>query len=95
MARWSRGTRLEGLVTHSDAGSQFTSVRYGERIAEIDAQPSIGSVGYSYDNALAVTVNGLYKTELSTATSTMCRQPSSKQRFYATRQADQQLVGIQ
>ena len=35
MARWSRGTRLEGLVTHSDAGSQFTSVRYGERIAEI------------------------------------------------------------
>lgn len=64
MARWSRGTRLEGLVTHSDAGSQFTSVRYGERLAEIGAVPSIGSVGDSFDNALAETVNGLYKTEL-------------------------------
>jgi putative transposase len=64
MARWSRGTRLEGLVCHSDAGSQFTSIRYGERLAEIGALPSIGSVGDSYDNALAETVNGLYKTEL-------------------------------
>jgi putative transposase len=64
MARWSRGTRLEGLVAHSDAGSQFTSVRYGERLAELGALPSIGSVGDSYDNALAETVNGLYKTEL-------------------------------
>jgi putative transposase len=64
MARWSRGTHLEGLVAHSDAGSQFTSIRYGERLAEIGAQPSIGSVGDSYDNALAETVNGLYKTEL-------------------------------
>ena len=64
MARWSRGTQLEGLRCHSDAGSQFTSVRYGERLAEIGAQPSIGSVGDSYDNALAETVNGLYKTEL-------------------------------
>jgi len=49
MARWSRGARLEGLVCHSDAGSQFTSVRYGERLAEIGAVPSIGSVGDSYD----------------------------------------------
>lgn len=64
MARWSRGTRLEGLVAHSDAGSQFTSVRYGERLAELGATPSIGSVGDSYDNALAEAVNGLYKTEL-------------------------------
>jgi putative transposase len=64
MARWSRGTRLEGLVAHSDAGSQFTSVRYGERLAELGAVPSIGSVGDSYDNALAETVIGLYKTEL-------------------------------
>ena len=64
MARWSRGTRLEGLVAHSDAGSQFTSIRYGERLAELGAQPSIGSIGDSYDNALAETVNGLYKTEL-------------------------------
>jgi putative transposase len=64
MARWSRGARLEGLVTHSDAGSQFTSIRYGERLAEIGAVPSIGTVGDSYDNALAEAVNALYKTEL-------------------------------
>jgi putative transposase len=43
---------------------QFTSVRYGERLAEIGAVPSIGTVGDSYDNALAETVNGYYKTEL-------------------------------
>lgn len=64
MARHSRGAWLEGLVTHSDAGSQFTSIRYGERLAEIGAVPSIGTVGDSYDNALAETVNGLYKSEL-------------------------------
>ena len=64
MARWSRGNTLRGLTCHSDAGSQFTSVRYGERLAEIGAVPSIGSVGDSYDNALAETVNGYYKSEL-------------------------------
>ncbi len=58
MARSSRGTRLTGLTCHSDAGSQFTSVRYGERLAEIGAVPSIGTVGDSFDNALAETVNG-------------------------------------
>ena len=64
MARWWRGTRLEGLRCHSDAGSQFTSLRYGERLAELGAVPSIGTVGDSFDNALAETVNGYYKTEL-------------------------------
>ena len=64
MARWSRGTTLTGLRCHSDAGSQFTSLRYGERLAEIGAVPSIGTVGDSYDNALAETVNGYYKAEL-------------------------------
>ena len=64
MARWSRGTQLDGLRCHSDAGSQFTSIRYGERLAEIGAVPSIGTVGDSYDNALAETVNGYYKAEL-------------------------------
>jgi putative transposase len=64
MARWSRGTVLEGLRCHSDAGSQFTSVRYGERLAELGAVPSIGSVGDSYDNALAESVNAIYKSEL-------------------------------
>lgn len=64
MARHSRGTQLPGLRCHSDAGSQFTSLRYGEHLAEIGAVPSIGSVGDSYDNALAETVNGYYKAEL-------------------------------
>ena len=64
MARASRATHLAGLVAHADAGSQFTSVRWGERLAELGAVPSVGSVGDSYDNALAETVNGLYKTEL-------------------------------
>ena len=62
--RWSRGTQLIGLRCHSDAGSQFTSLRYGERLAEIGAVPSIGTVGDSFDNALAETVNGYYKAEL-------------------------------
>ena len=64
MARWSRGNLLVGLTCHSDAGSQFTSIRYGERLAEIGAVPSIGSIGDSFDNALAETVNGYYKSEL-------------------------------
>jgi putative transposase len=53
MARWSRGTWLEGLVAHSDAGSQYTSIRYGEPLAELGATPSIGSIGDSFDKTLA------------------------------------------
>ena len=64
MARGSRGgRRLVGLVAHSDAGSQFTSVRFTERLDEIGARPSIGTIADSFDNALAETTNGLYKTE--------------------------------
>jgi putative transposase len=64
MARVARGgRRLIGLVTHSDAGSQFTSVRFTERLDELGARPSIGTVADSYDNALAETTNGLYKAE--------------------------------
>ena len=64
MARRSRGShRLVGLVAHSDAGSQFTSLRFTERLEEIGARPSIGTVADSFDNALAETTNGLYKTE--------------------------------
>ena len=64
MARRSRGgRRLVGLVAHSDAGSQFTSLRFTERLDEIGARPSIGTVADSYDNALAETTNGLYKAE--------------------------------
>lgn len=64
MARWSRGTQPSGLQCHSDAGAQFTSLRYGERLAEIGATLSIGTVGDRNDNALAETINGYYKAEL-------------------------------
>ena len=64
MARSTRQAgRFAGLVTHSDAGSQFTSVRFTERLDEIGARPSIGTVADSFDNALAEAINGLYKTE--------------------------------
>ena len=52
------------LVHHSDRGSQYVSIRYGERLAEAGIEPSVGSRGDSYDNALAETINGLYKAEL-------------------------------
>lgn len=63
-ARWARGERYENLRCHSDAGAQLTSVRKGERPARIVAIPTIGTVADSYDNALAETINGCYKTEL-------------------------------
>jgi putative transposase len=53
-----------GLVHHSDRGSQYVSIKYTERLAEAGIEPSVGSVGDSYDNALAETINGLYKTEV-------------------------------
>ncbi|MPM51646.1 IS3 family transposase IS401 [bioreactor metagenome] len=53
-----------GLIHHSDRGSQYVSIRYTERLAEVGLTPSVGSTGDSYDNALAETINGLYKTEL-------------------------------
>lgn len=53
-----------GLVLHSDRGSQYVSIRYTERLAEAGIEPSVGSVGDSYDNALAERINGLYKAEL-------------------------------
>jgi putative transposase len=61
--RDGRGS-LAGLVHHHDAGSQYTSIAFTERLAAAGAQPSVGSVGDAYDNALAETVIGLYKTEL-------------------------------
>jgi transposase InsO family protein len=54
----------DGLIHHSDRGSQYVSIRYTERLAEAGIEPSVGSRGDSYDNALAETINGLYKTEL-------------------------------
>jgi putative transposase len=57
---WRHG----GLTHHSDRGSQYVSIRYSERLAEADIEPSVGSTGDSYDNALAETINGLYKAEI-------------------------------
>ncbi len=62
-ALWERpGT--DNLVHHSDRGVQYVSIRYTERLAEAGIEPSVGSVGDSYDNALAETIIGLYKTEV-------------------------------
>ena len=53
-----------GLICHSDRGSQYVSIRYSERLATAGVEPSVGSKGDSFDNALAETINGLYKAEL-------------------------------
>ena len=66
MALWTRaetGELVAGLIHHSDAGSQYTSIRYSHRLADAGALASIGTVGDSYDNAMAESVIGLYKTE--------------------------------
>jgi putative transposase len=64
MAIWRRQAQLEGLVHHSDRGSQYLSIRYTQRLADAGAVTSVGSRGDSFDNALAETIIGLYKTEL-------------------------------
>ena len=63
-ALWARRPDSGHLVHHSDRGSQYLSIRYTSRLHEAGIDPSVGSVGDSYDNALAETVIGLYKTEL-------------------------------
>lgn len=63
-AIWRRDDRLEDLVHHSDRGSQYTAVRYAERLGEVGAIASVGTTGDSYDNALAETTIGLLKSEL-------------------------------
>jgi putative transposase len=65
MAIWRRRHQdLTGLIHHSDRGSQYLSIRYTERLAEAGAVRSVGSRGDSYDNALAESINGLYKSEV-------------------------------
>jgi putative transposase len=59
-----RSPRQGGLIHHSDRGSQYVSIKYSERLAEAGIEPSVGSKGDSYDNALAETINGLYKAEV-------------------------------
>jgi putative transposase len=64
-ALYARQPERDGtLIHHSDRGSQYVSIRYSERLAEAGVEPSVGSRGDSYDNALAETINGLYKAEL-------------------------------
>lgn len=62
-AIWLRG-KPKDVIHHSDRGSQYLSIRYANRLAEAGFNASVGSVGDSYDNALAETINGLYKTEV-------------------------------
>jgi transposase InsO family protein len=65
MAAWTRRhSTLAGLTCHSDAGSQYTSVTYTDRLEEIGAAPSIGTIGDSFDNALAESMFSIFKTEL-------------------------------
>ncbi|WP_440030503.1 IS3 family transposase [Chromobacterium amazonense] len=63
-ALWARQPSRDALIHHSDRGSQYVSIRYSERLAEAGIEPSVGSTGDSYDNALAETINGLYKAEV-------------------------------
>ncbi len=64
-ALYARKPECDGaLIHHSDRGSQYVSIRYSERLAKAGIEPSVGSKGDSDDNALAETINGLYKTEL-------------------------------
>jgi putative transposase len=67
-AIWTRSrdgiTELSGLVHHNDAGSQYTSIAFTDRLAEAGIDPSVGSVGDAFDNALAESIIGLFKTEL-------------------------------
>lgn len=62
-ALWARG-KPHGVTHHSDRGSQYLSIKYTERLSEAGFKASVGSVGDSYDNALAETINGLYKAEI-------------------------------
>jgi putative transposase len=64
MAVARRGPHLTGLIHHSDRGSQYLSLRYTQRLADAGIAPSVGTAGDSYDNALAESFIGLYKTEL-------------------------------
>ncbi len=64
MAAWNVGGRLDGLVHHADHGSNYTAMVYTERIVELGVVSSTGTVGDSFDNAMAEAVNNLYKTEL-------------------------------
>jgi putative transposase len=63
-ALWARKPQRDALIHHSDRGSQYVSIKYSERLLEAGIEPSVGSVGDSYDNALAESINALFKAEL-------------------------------
>ena len=85
MAAWTRRhTSLDGLMCHTDAGSQYTSIAYTERIDDVGAAPSIGTVGDSYDNAMAESVMGLFKTELHRNPAAISRQRRSLDEAWTT-----------
>jgi transposase InsO family protein len=63
-ALYDRQVGQDELIHHNDRGVQYVSIRYSERLSEVGITPSVGSVGDSYDNALAETIIGLYKTEI-------------------------------
>jgi transposase InsO family protein len=64
MALWNRRVRSGQTIHHSDAGSQYTSIRYTTRLSDVGVMPSVGTVADSYDNAMAEAVNGTFKAEL-------------------------------
>lgn len=73
--RARQGHRIDGAIHHSDAGSQYTAIHFGETLSLSGLRPSIGSVGDAYDNALAETTIGLYKNECIRADSPFRRGP--------------------
>jgi len=86
-ALYARQPGSEGaLIHHSDRGSQYVSIRYSERLAEAGVEPSVGSRADSYDNALAETINGLYKAELIHRRARACIRPSATSRLPRPRQ---------
>lgn len=64
MALWNRKVHYGQTIHHSDAGSQYTSIRYGATLSTFGVLPSVGTVGDSYDNAMAEALNGSFKAEL-------------------------------
>jgi transposase InsO family protein len=78
-ALYARRAERDGdLVHHSDRGSQYVSIRYSERLADAGIEPSVGSTGDSYDNALVETINGLYKAEVHRRPSWKCTWPPAQ-----------------
>lgn len=83
MGVWTRerdGTDLSGLIYHSDRGVQYGAIRYSERLGEVDVVASVGSVGDSYDNAMAEAFNSLFKAELTEQGPVGRYQPSRNRR---------------